>query len=414
MNRGGLTMKKKFSAILLTVSALLAAVILYSNPWNVSSSVPASGKSEKVLNSSSSIPFSSKGLQYLQEDIKRREYTTEVSIISAGDILFHMPQVRAAAENGTYNFKPMFSEVKDIVSSKDIAVAVFETTINPKLSYSGYPSFNTPVQALEAVKDAGFNALVNAHNHSLDTGLEGLRSTNNFMKQYGFKVIGAGEPQEDKSVVIEKNNIKLGLLAYTYGTNYGIQYREMINYIDEVTIKKDIKNIKERCDFIIVYLHLGTEYVRSVETFQANLVKKVASMGADAILCSHPHVARKTEMIKVMGREVLVNYSMGNFISNQNDKYTDIGSMQNIVVEKRGSVTRLKSSETIPVYRLRYTSGGKTVYKTVPYNAAHKFNGVLNSNTLAYIEQVSKELAFTYCGEEAESKRRKAEMCLEK
>ncbi|MDP4144736.1 MAG: CapA family protein [Bacillota bacterium] len=327
---------------------------------------------------------------------KPADITSDVSFISAGDILFHMPEVVSAETNGTYDFKPMFSEVKDIISSKDISVADFETTIDPKKNLSGYPAFNSPVQTLDALKDTGFKVLLNDHNHSLDTGLEGLRSTNSLIKQYGFKVLGSGEPNEDKSVIMEKNNIKIGMLSYTYSTNFGEQYKDMINYIDENKIKADVEKIRPNCDFLIVYLHIGTEYVRSVEPDQANIVNKIAAFGADAILCSHPHVAKKTEIIKANGKDVLINYSMGNFLSNQYDKYTDMGSMESMIIEKQGAVTKLKSAETIPVYRLRYSNNGKTIYKTVPYNDVNKFKDILGQNTLAYIDQVSKDLAFTY------------------
>jgi Bacterial capsule synthesis protein PGA_cap. len=207
-------------------------------------------------------------------------------------------------------------------------------------------------------------------------------------------VLGSGEPNEDKSVIIRKNNINIGMLSYTYGTNYGEQYPEMINYIKEDKIKKDIDIIRTKCDFLIVYLHLGTEYVRTVEPFQADIVNKVANMGADAILCSHPHVAKKTEMLNAQGRKVLVNYSMGNFLSNQNDKYTDIGSMENLIIEKKGNLTDLKSATTIPVYRLRYNSNGKTIYKVVPCSSIDKFSNILTKDTISYVNQVSNELKF--------------------
>lgn len=359
-------------------------------------------------------------INFIRIEVKNREYTkdiikdtaltsaepvntnkievqpSELSIIAAGDILFHMPQVRAAEENGTYNFKPMFSEVKPYIEANDIAIANFETTINPRLKYSGYPTFNTPEQTLEALKDAGFDVLINNHNHSLDTGLEGLKSTNSYIKKYGFELLGSGEPDEDKFVIIEKNGIKVAMLSYTYGTNFGLQHKDRLSYIDEDKIKEDITALRPECDFIIVFLHIGTEYVRSVENFQQELVNKVADFGADTILCSHPHVARKTELLKVGEKDVLVNYSLGNFISNQNDKYTDIGSMQHIKLEKIDTLTRIKATETIPVYRLRYKNNGKTVYRVVPSKDMDKFSSIVGESTMSYINEVSAELAFSY------------------
>ena len=381
-------MKKKS---VFSISFILIGIMLLTGPYVFGKNLGFNSHPKAVAQS----PID-KGGHPSKEKAVASETTSEVSFISAGDILFHMPEVVSAKENNTYNFKPMFSEVKDIISSKDIAVANLETTINPKKSLSGYPAFNSPVQALDALKDTGFKVLLNDHNHSLDTGIEGLRSTNNLIKQYGFKKLGSGEANEDKSVIFEKNNIKIGMLSYTYGTNVGVQYKDMINYIDEAKIKKDIEKIKPNCDFLIVYLHLGTEYVRTVEPSQSSIVKKVADMGADTILCSHPHVAKKTEMLSSNGRKVLVNYSMGNFLSNQNDKYTDMGSMESMVIEKKGNVTKLKSAETIPVYRLRYPSKGKIIYKVVPYNTLPKFKNVLTQNTMSYVNQVSNDLKFNY------------------
>jgi poly-gamma-glutamate synthesis protein (capsule biosynthesis protein) len=384
--------KRKVLRVLLIISVVVFAALCSS----CKNRVFDNNINSKTTTSTSVNSSSASIVKGTENAVISTSAVSQVSLISAGDILFHMPEVVSAQENGTYNFKPMFSEVKDVISSKDITIADFETTINPKKEPSGYPSFNTPVQALDALKYTGFQILLNDHNHSLDTGIDGLRSTNNLLKQYGFKVLGSGEPNEDKSIIVEKNNIKIGMLAYTYGTNYGIQYKDMINYIDENKIKAEIEKIKPKCDFLIVFLHLGTEYVRTVEPFQADLVKKTAQFGADAILCSHPHVARKTEMLNVNGRKVLVNYSMGNFISNQNDKYTDMGSMESMLIEKRNNVTKLKSAETIPVYRLRYPSNNKTIYKTVPYNNITKFKDILGQDTLSYISSVSKELSFKY------------------
>lgn len=391
-------MKKKFIFNTLVVLSLIFTSLGCNSITNKDS---ISISKEKVQSNMSIQANSNNEVQNQNADFNNNDVnSSELSIICVGDILFHLPEVVSAQNNDTYDFKPMFSEVKEIVSSKDIAVANFETTINPKKNISGYPCFNTPVEALDALKDTGFQILLNDHNHTLDTGIEGLRSTNKFMKQYGFKVLGSGDPDEDKSLIIDKNGIKVGMLSYTYSTNFGIQYKDMINYIDIDKIKSEMEIIRPKCDYLIVFLHLGTEYVRTVEPFQADLVKKVANLNADAILCSHPHVAKKTEILKHDGKETLVNYSMGNFISNQNDKYTDIGSMQSIVIKKINGITRLKSTETIPVYRLRYSNYGKTIYKTVPEYNINKFKNILSTDTVSYITQTSNELSFNYLSPE--------------
>ncbi|MDP4089698.1 MAG: CapA family protein [Bacillota bacterium] len=385
-------MRRKLLIALLVLSVTAAVTVFSSNTEN---NLLLTGS---PYQSSLPLGFFAHSVRedYTAPPVKIEERSSEVTVISAGDVIFHTPELDAARENGSYNFNPMFSEVKSIMETKDIAVANFESTINPDRKLSGYPTFNTPVQALDALKSTGIDVLLSDNNHTLDTGVEGIKSTDRLIEEYGFKVVGSGEPGKDKSAVIEKNGIKIGMLSYTYGTNYGIQYKDMINYIDEPAIQRDMDNIKRKCDFVIVYLHVGTEYVRTVEASTSKLVKDIASMGADAILCSHPHVARKSEVLNVNGREVFVNYSMGNFISNQNDKYTDIGSMVSMTIEKNGSNTRIKYAETIPVYRLRYKSGGKTIFKTVLCSSIENYSNVVGSSDISYVKQVSGEIAFTY------------------
>jgi hypothetical protein len=87
---------------------------------------------------------------------------------------------------------------------------------------------------------------------------------------------------------------------------------------------------------------------------------------------------------------------MGNFISNQNDKYTDMGSMVSMTIEKNAYSTSIKTAEVIPVYRLRYIDNGKTIYKTVPEYEISKFKNILSTNTVSYVTQTSKELSFNY------------------
>jgi poly-gamma-glutamate synthesis protein (capsule biosynthesis protein) len=398
-------MKKK--AFLLIILICFIPLALYGlkhysdnqKPYEINDLKPWESDKKIISKSEDGITVPNKAADPKEPPVEETAY--EVSIVSVGDIMFHMPQVSSSREGNSFNFKPMFSEVKNFIASKDIAVGNLETTINPKKALSGYPSFNSPVEVLDALKDTGFDYLLTNNNHILDTGIEGVKSTNKLVKSYGLKTVGSGEKDEAKYQIEEKNNIKIGMLAYTYGTNYGNNYKENINYIDKDKIKSDIAKMNPQCDFIITYLHIGTEYVRSVEPFQAEIVNAAAEAGADAVLCSHPHVSRKSELLKVNGREVYVNYSMGNFISNQNDKYTDIGSMTSLVIEKRGSQTKLKSAETIPVYRLRYKTGNKNIYKTVLHDSVNKFKNILSEPTLAYINQTSKQLLFKYNNSEA-------------
>jgi poly-gamma-glutamate capsule biosynthesis protein CapA/YwtB (metallophosphatase superfamily) len=276
----------------------------------------------------------------------------EAIILGVGDIMFHLPQVQEARTEDGYNFGLAFEKIKNYISSADVAIANFETTVNEKKALSGFPKFNSPPAVLEGISRTGFDVMVTANNHCMDTGVEGAENTAALIKKNAMRPVGVGE--ENKNAIMDVNGVKLGILAYTTSINGLRAPAGYVNMADEVQIKKDIDILKEECDFVIVYMHAGVEYYREVEEETIKLFRAVADMGADCILGSHPHVARKSELYTTGNKQVLINYSMGNFLSNQNDKYTDIGTMTKLVIRKQGENTTLEQFEIIPTYRLRY------------------------------------------------------------
>ncbi len=315
----------------------------------------------------------------------------KITIVAVGDIMFHTPQIKEAYTNNGYDFNPSFEDIKPVIESADIAIGNLETTVNTMRKPSGYPNFNSPVEVLDAIANAGFDVLVTVNNHSVDTGAEGIKETVKNISQKGMIPVGTGEAEQVKYGLMEKNGIKLGILAYTSSTNGIPAPKGMINMLDTESVKKDIAEIRDRCDFLIVYVHMGTEYVRSIEDGQEELFKEIADAGADCVLGSHPHVARKSELYKTNGREVFINYSLGNFISNQNDKYTDIGGMVQLSILKDEDGTKIDGFEILPVYRLRYKEGNKTVRKVVLCSKVEEYS-VISEASIQYIKKVSEEI----------------------
>ncbi|NJK98714.1 MAG: CapA family protein [Bacteroidales bacterium] len=104
--------------------------------------------------------------------------TTEITLLFAGDVMGHMPQLNSAYDSsvGIYDFNPVFELVKPLVTSADIAVANLETTL-AGVPYSGYPQFSAPDSLATALKHAGYDILITANNHCLDRGKAGLERT---------------------------------------------------------------------------------------------------------------------------------------------------------------------------------------------------------------------------------------------
>lgn len=308
---------------------------------------------------------------------------SNIRLLAAGDIMFHLPQFKSAydTKTQTYDFKHNFKHIKNYVKEADIAIGNFETVTREGIGYSGYPRFNTPKESLSAIKDAGFDIMSTANNHCLDQGKKGLTDTIDNIKANNMKNIGTYKHKEDNKILIEEiDGIKLGFLSYTYGLN-GLDAtltREelsfMVNLIDENRIESDLKKARvQDLDLIIVSIHWGNEYQREPSAYQIELGEKMIEWGADIILGSHPHVIQKSQIINKDGEDKFIIYSLGNFLSNQRgetigNSYTEDGLMIEFEIEKDFSDenTIIKGIRYLPTWVRRYKEGNKLYYEILP------------------------------------------------
>lgn len=308
---------------------------------------------------------------------------SSINLLAVGDIMFHSPQYKAAynKETDSYDFNSTFEYIKKYVENADIALANFETvTAGKEIGYQSYPRFNTPKESLLAIKDAGFDILSTANNHSLDHGKKGLIRTIDNIEEYGMKNIGTYKEPNAPILIEEVEGITIGFLSYTYGLN-GLdsfltkeELSYMVNRIDEDKIKRDIEKTKELgADITLVFIHWGNEYQREPSVYQIDLGEKMVEWGANIILGSHPHVIQKSQIINKDGKDNFIIYSMGNFLSNQrketlNNSYTEDGVMANLEIEKDFSTgdTIIKNINYIPTWVHRYRENGRLIYEILP------------------------------------------------
>ncbi|MCK4920628.1 MAG: CapA family protein [Bacteroidales bacterium] len=279
----------------------------------------------------------------------------ELKLVFAGDIMGHDSQIASAYDGKSYNYDTCFSLIKPILDNADIAIANLEVTLAGP-PFKGYPQFSSPDELAISAKNAGFDLLINANNHSLDRRKSGLERTNQVLEDKNIIHTGTfnNEYSRIKSypLIIEKNGIRLALLNYTYGTNgLKVQSPNIVNYIDKETIQKDLQKAKlAKPDFTIVTIHWGSEYQRIQNTEQEDLAKFILDKGANAIIGSHPHVVQPIKTYKYDNENRLVVYSLGNFISNQRKRYTDGGILFEMKLKKDAVSTRLDKYNYFPVW----------------------------------------------------------------
>ncbi|MFA7421917.1 MAG: CapA family protein [Melioribacteraceae bacterium] len=310
-----------------------------------------------------------------QKEIVKRK---TISFSFVGDLMCHAPQFEAARVNAdSFDFRSVYSDVKEILSKSDFTIGNLETVIAGKESrYTGYPMFNTPEDYLAALKDSGFDILITSNNHSMDRGITGINKTIDNLRKHGLPNFGTYQTakERDSVLIIEKEGIKIALFAYTYGLNgnsLSTQKSYAVNLIDTLQIKKDIaKAAIEKVDAVIVFFHFGEEYERQANSYQKEIAKKTLSYGADLIIASHPHVIQPIEFLdSLSGRldQGFVAYSLGNFFSNQRWRYSDCGVVLNFTLEKIESGKMILDTVSIdPVWVAKERINGRNSYSLIP------------------------------------------------
>ena len=272
-----------------------------------------------------------------------------LSLLIAGDLMQHEPQIKAARRaDGSYNYDECFSRVKNEIERADVAIANFEVTLGGP-PYRGYPQFSAPDEYLNACLKAGFNIMLTANNHCLDSYQRGLERTIHVMDSLHVPHLGTyvnpQERQRQYPFLLEQNGIRVVLLNFTYGTN-GLKVKEpnVVNYMDTTEIARDIVKARTTMnpDVIIAIPHWGIEYQTLPSKEQRLIAQWLLDHGVDHVIGGHPHVAQPLELLN--GGRNLVAYSLGNFISNQSKPNTYGGYMVRMEFTKNDSTTVLSHS----------------------------------------------------------------------
>jgi len=285
--------------------------------------------------------------------------TTFATLTFAGDVMGHQPQIDAAykSENKTYSYENCFRHVKDYIASTDFALANLEVTLAGP-PYTGYPQFSSPDALAQAVKNAGFDYLITANNHSQDRGRYGIERTLMVLDSLEIPHTGTFRDTAERiatyPAMVNVKGIRIALLNYTYGTNgLVVQHPNVVNMIDTAVMRRDLVKAREmRPDFIIATLHWGLEYKRAESPDQQKIARFLADHGADAIIGGHPHVVQPVKFLYNADstRKVPVVYSLGNFISNQRDRYKDGGLFVELKLRKVNNKTEWYDISYVPVW----------------------------------------------------------------
>lgn len=256
------------------------------------------------------------------------------TLVMAGDVLTHATVNRnAELPDGGFDYAPMMENVRPWIENADIALCSLEVPLAPPgTNISAYPVFGAPRDLIPSLKAVGWDGCANANNHSLDRGVPGLTYTIEVMEEYGLGHTGTGRDPEEtvtpQFYEVEKDGQVLTIAhisATTFHNDFTdpSQYAASLHALKASEIDAQAAAAREAgADIVVFTPHWGQEYWRNTDGLQRDISATLAAGGnVDVILGGHPHVPQPLELLPggVGGRGMWVAYSMGNFLSNQDE-----------------------------------------------------------------------------------------------
>lgn len=332
---------------------------------------------------------------------------TRISLAAVGDNLIHGAIYLSSdyQVNGSYDFTSIYAQLKSFLVDYDIANINQETVLGgTQLGLSHYPSFNSPQEIGDAIADAGFNWVSQASNHSLDAGAAGIISAMDFWDRYPDVVttgINRSEEEAARPRIMEVKGVKVGLLNYSYGFNGYVEPEDFYcNEIDKAKIKKDYEQLKEAgCIVVLASMHWGQEYQFSSNEEQRELAQFLADLGVNVIIGAHPHVVQETTFLTGKnGNQTLVNYSLGNILSAQDENYTMLGALMTceIVIDGSSNEVTIEQAKVYPTVNYYEAYGGSwhnfQIYLLRDYNDTLASTHAVANTTVAYLNDLCDQV----------------------
>lgn len=303
---------------------------------------------------------------------------TEITVSAVGDLLLH-DYLQAQAFNRNNGFISLWEQAIPYFQQADIAYANLEGTTardlqcngyvssetrdyvaadcrkSRKSIYTGYPMFNYHPQLIDDLIDSGIDIVSTANNHSIDRFSRGIDMTIESLEDANLPYFGTRKKDEQNHpfyTITKTKGIKIAWLACTYATNgFKDKHNQVLYCYRDNSVEEIIKDIKNKVDAVIVTPHWGQEYKLNPNNRQKEYAKKWLDAGATAIIGSHPHVLQPWEKyITKDGRETMVIYSLGNFVSGQSQFNRRATVIFYLGLTKRGNKTWINGVRYIPAY----------------------------------------------------------------
>ena len=309
--------------------------------------------------------------------------TGKALLSCTGDLMCEPAMTNACRFGDSYFFHPLFQFVRPILKGSDFTVGNLETLIGNASPYAGqYHRVNRkfhcngPESYLDALRYAGFDALVTANNHNCDAGITGLFDTLNALDRHSFPHTGSfRSPEESRVLLVQICGIKVAILSYAtyYNRLDTANFTEMgkdivLNRFSEEKYRADSAYARAKgAEFILCYIHWGDDYDDVPNQAQYDALKILQEQDVDYIMGSHTHCLQRHDVaVSSKGKRIPMMFSMGNFVTNEPRELCKHTAIVQLMLTKDERGIRLEE-KLIPCYVHTEFAGAR--YCVVPADA---------------------------------------------
>lgn len=201
-------------------------------------------------------------------------------------------------------------------------------------------TFRGAPERVEIYNELGIDIVSLANNHIYDFGSQAFNDTLNTLADADIPYIGAGKNIDEarRPYYFIVNGRKIAFVAATRAEKYIItpeataDSEGVLRAYDPAMFIETIKEAKENSDYVIAYIHWGTENSHGLEDVQRDTGRDYIDAGADIVVGAHAHVLQGIEFYN--GKPIV--YNLGNFIFNGST--IDTGMLK-IHIDSQGNPT---------------------------------------------------------------------------
>lgn len=189
-------------------------------------------------------------------------------------------------------------------------------------------TFRSKPANVKYLKRLGVDVAGLANNHVFDYGEQAFYDTLRHLNKAGIETVGAGKngAEAKKPLILSSKGKKIAIVAATRAEKYILTPEAKKNspgvlrtYHSKKYVNA-IKQAKKEADYVVAYVHWGTEYSTKLEDAQITQGKEYIEAGADAVIGAHAHCMQGVGYYK----NKPIFYGIGNFWFNEKSLYTTV------------------------------------------------------------------------------------------